>query len=243
MLAAHAAFEAGHEVQIYSKKEPSQIAGAQFLHRHIPELTDHSPDAQVVIAHTGTAEGYAQKVYGDPSVQTSFSKYSYGHYPAWSMEAAYEELWERYSGAILDMELDEETIDDIEYTEGGLCITSIPASNFCKNSDHFFMAADIWVRQARDDGKGWQPSIPHNTIIYNGDITIPWHRASNIFGSQGIEYKNEPEGKATRIYKPLQSNCDCRPDWLRVGRYGKWQRGVLVHHAYEEVQSALLSMQ
>jgi hypothetical protein len=242
LIAAHSAAEAGCVVFIYSKKEQSKIVGAQFLHRPIPGITNPSPDAQLVVVHSGTAEGYAKKVYDDEDMSTSFTKYPYGHYDAWDMDAAYAQLWDLYSDSIIDTELDEETIDDIE-EEGGLCITSIPAHVFCKNHDHFFMAVECWVRLARGDGKGWQPEIPENTIFYNGETDIPWYRASNVFGRESQEFKKAPDNPAQKIYKPTVTNCDCRPDWVRVGRFGKWKRGVLVNHAYGEVKDALLQVQ
>ena len=39
------------------------------------------------------------------------------------------------------------------------------------------------------------------------------------------------EGVAA-VRKPLTTDCNCHPDWLHVGRYGRWTKGVLSHDAY-----------
>jgi hypothetical protein len=37
----------------------------------------------------------------------------------------------------------------------------------------------------------------------------------------------------------LSNECDCHPEIIRMGRYGEWTKGVLVHHVFERVESLM----
>jgi hypothetical protein len=113
------------------------------------------------------------------------------------------------------------------------------------NGDHWFMSVEMWIRNSFAPGV----MLPANTIMYNGWVSMPWHRASSLFGHESMEYGQGRVPKDMDIesgfvhgLKPVGHNCACHPNWLKVGRFGKWKRGVLVHHAYEEVESALQSL-
>lgn len=77
-----------------------------------------------------------------------------------------------------------------------------------------------------------------------------WYRFSQINRYQAWEYSRKPdwgewldhyEGNPRRLsegIKPISTNCDCFLEWgmfIRIGRFGRWQKGVLTHHAYEDV--------
>jgi hypothetical protein len=236
LLAAHAINLLGKaDITIYSRKVKSPMAGAQFIHREIPGIK--VPGTSVRFVHTGTESGYAMKVYGNYRHECSWDHYPEGLVPCWPMRAIYEVLWERWEDRVVDAEVTSALLDDIEVGEADILISSIPAPVLCQDEAHEFLSAKVWIKQVERQVLG-------NVIVYNGDMDALWYRESQMFGMHSLEYSElvphefRPEG-CVKISKPQSTNCTCRPEWKRVGRYGKWQRGVLVHESYEEVSSAV----
>lgn len=241
LLAAHAASLQGADVQIFSDKTPSIISGAQYLHEHIPGLTG-KPDGHILFTKIGSPEGYARKVYGRSDVDTSWEKFGNAvSKPAWSMQKAYDLLWLMYDRAIRHFHIhDAWDLMELEQIEADLFITSLPQSHLCSNNEHIFESVATNIVTVALPGI----SIPPNTVIYNGHDQMPWSRASNLFGHTSMEFPTRPTNPEADNWlltgiKPTMHNCDCNPQWKRVGRFGQWKRGVLVHHAFKEVTSAL----
>jgi hypothetical protein len=114
---------------------------------------------------------------------------------------------------------------------------------------HYFLGVEILAGE-------FSVGLPDNTVICNGEIFPSWYRASNVFGHQYAEWSTEtksPSGNVMRrppiplrsVVKPLETNCDCwiqypeekEDGWtkfVRLGRYGKWHKKELTHHAFEE---------
>jgi hypothetical protein len=242
LLAAHAASLQGADVEIYSVKQPSIISGAQYFHREIPGLTG-APDGFVTYMKTGTRDGYAKKVYGYESHPVSWDLWEDASVPAWSMHRIYMALWDMYYDGIIDYEIKSATdIYMLERLGADVYISSIPAPKFCEGNHHF-IHVPMWIT----DGIEKDIQVPDNTIIYNGHPGVPWYRASNLFGHESMEFPIKPFRKpgdgAIRGMKPTAHNCDCHPNWMRVGRFGQWKRGVLVHNAFEEVTHAMQQVQ
>jgi hypothetical protein len=239
LLAAHAASLNMADVQIFSIPQKSVISGAQYLHRSIPGLTE-SADGWITYMKTGSRDGYARKVYGVSSIPVSWDLWGQAESkPAWSMQKAYDVLWEMYKGSIVEFDVRLFDVVVLESLKADLYISSLPAPLLC-HGGHFFESVDMHIRE----GFSGAVTVPENTIIYNGHLHHPWHRASNLFGFKSMEYATRPpddngDSRLISGVKPTAHNCDCRPDWLRVGRFGQWKRGVLVHHAFEEVELAL----
>ena len=228
LLAAHACAMRDMDVTIYSKRVPSFITGAMFVHEPIPPFHDvNYPDAQIIFAKEGTERGYAMKVYGNPNEPTSWKNYDEGAIPGWSMLGLYEQLWDELQKKIVNCDLSKpHLLMRIGQQPFDVMISTIPAPILCQNpAEHTFRLRSIWIKS----GEG----IPPNSIIYNGDPAIPWHRASNLFGDTTFEYA-QPTAGAKQVKKPLSTNCDCRSEWQRAGRYGQWKRGVLAHSAFFE---------
>lgn len=244
LLAAHAASMEGADVQIFSHKTPSYISGAQYLHERIPGLT-MGIDGHILFTKTGSASGYAKKVYGSSSMDTSWDRFDIGvSRPAWSMQKAYKRLWAMYKDAISDYHVS--TPGEALALEGigaDLFITSLPQAVMCSNPEHIFESVPMHIVPDGDPAIAW---VPENTVIYNGHPGIAWSRASNLFGHVSIEFPRTPPFHVDNLlhgFKPTMHNCDCNPHWLRVGRFGQWKRGVLVHHAFKEVTDAMHQMQ
>lgn len=233
LLAAHAVAQAGHEVRIYSRAKPSPIGGAQFLHRAIPELTSLRPDGTARFLHRGTPTGYARKVYGNPAAPTSWGRYE-GEVDIWNMREAYRRLWEMYHKRITDVHLTTSEICHMS-DRSPLVISTLPRKWLCwQPTRHTFEEQEVWI---------WyeEHAERRNYIMYNGQENVSWYRSSNLFGWQSIEWAQEPpkwsigREKAKRVVKPLRTDCNCSSEIVKVGRYGMWQKEILIHDAYEMV--------
>ena len=241
LLAAQGAAEAGAAVTIYSKKAKSPIFGAQFIHEQIPRMNVKPSD--VHIFKRGSAEGYAKKVYGDPEHETSFDSYDHGQIlPAWPMIGVYNKLWSIWRNSIVEQEIDMLAMNAIEAMDYDMLISSIPVPAICMKGGHTFETNTVYISKGQCESN-------RNSVIYNGEAKTAWFRTSFLFGETGVEFSSHiattargkavPQGRK-EIKKPQSTTCDCRDQCRRVGRYGKWQRGVLAHSAYFEVRDALL---
>ena len=84
----------------------------------------------------------------------------------------------------------------------------------------------------------------------NGTRDVGWYRKATVFGHTTVEWpirRKPPVKGVVTVRKPLSTNCDCwlndRIPVLRVGRYGKWQKGYLTHHVVADVEKALGTLQ
>jgi hypothetical protein len=238
LLAAQGAGDAGAKVTIVSRKQKSNIFGAQYLHVPYPGLEVKHEGVHII--KRGDAEGYGRKVYNDPNRQTSWYNFEDGEMiPAWPMREIYDQLWDRWEDRIVDQELTPQRLDWLEMGGSDLLVSTIPAPALCSVDYHNFDSSSVLVSSSRCQ-------VNRNSIIYNGISKTPWYRASFLFGVMSTEYGSfrtqwtkSPPGDAVEIKKPQWTDCDCREQWKRVGRYGRWQRGVLAHTAYEEVYHVL----
>lgn len=230
LLAAHAFASEGWNVKILSKKQPSRIGGAQYLHRFIPGLTNEEPDGEVTYLKVGTRDGYAEKVYGSAGANVSWDLYDDGQYDIWSLRRLYDHLWTQFEPFIEHAALDPDVVRLV--SEEGLVVSSIPAKALCTGS-HTFKYQPVWIIQQQRGIGG----IPENLIVYNGLPETQHYRYSRIFGVEGWEFSNPSASeydKAVNVKKPISTDCNCQPSIIRVGRYGKWEKSQLTHHAYEE---------
>jgi hypothetical protein len=226
----------GHDPFVYSIKQKSPIPGAVYLHEPVVGMTPEEPDGAVTFMREGERDVYAQKVYGRADAPVSWDTFPTGEYAAWSMHDLYDRLWNEYSGIIVDQKLDDDLLVGMEESYP-LVISSVPARVLCNNSYHFFNGTQVWITD-----EAWR-DCPDNTIVYNGEPGIPWYRTSRIFGYGATEFpavigQAGPAG-AFRGTKPTETNCDCHPNIQRVGRFGQWKKGVLVHHAYRQAMEVI----
>ena len=234
LLAAHAAKLSGAEVFVYSKKIKSRIHGAQYIHREIEGLSPKF--ALIEYIKFGTKEGYARKVYGEPDYPCSWDKFAEGKHQAWSMMDVYDFLWDKWENKIHDAEIGPTAADEIASLDFELLISTIPRPALCKDiRNHHFEAKPIWVQSDVA-----MPIPKDNVIIYNGDPKNTWYRYSNLFGHSFMEFAHGKDGG--NGFKPVGHTCDCNPEWLKMGRFGRWERGILAHHSYEETIRAVLGL-
>jgi hypothetical protein len=247
LLAAHAASLREHEVDVLSKKKKSEISGAQYLHAPIPGIHElEFAPARMRYVLQGTVEGYATKVYGKElagKFATSPESLTREH-DAWNLAETYDLLWQWYSDLVFETDLTRIVLGDLMDTGVyDLVLSTVPANVLCQRG-HFFTGITIMAGE-------FSVGLPDNHVICNGEVFPSWYRASNVFGHQWAEWSEEsrtPSGNVMRrppiplrsIIKPLETNCDCwitgdeRTRMVRLGRYGKWHKKELTHHAFEE---------
>jgi hypothetical protein len=236
----------GGSLDIFSNNGKSSLYGAQYLHQPIPSYTNERwPEAKRVINYVtkGEVEDYRLKVYGpmwDGTV--SPEDLDETHY-AWDIRQTYDALWDDFKDHVTDIHMDPAgmrlLIDGrTKYGKYDLIINTIPRPLLCAEG-HQFQGVNIWAAgEAPDLGIDLDRfHCPEFTVICNGEETPAWYRVSNIFGHKTVEWPQDkrPPFNAAYVTKPLKTNCLCWPEVLHVGRYGKWWKGILTHHAYQEV--------
>jgi len=235
-------------ISIISQKRPSPIYGAQYLHEPIPGI---SLATYVMVDYElrGTADQYREKVYGRSwDGQVSPEEYIEPH-PAWDLRAAYRRLWSSWEHHIQDCEISANDIPSIK-GQFDLVVSTIPANVLCDcliydippGSSHSFFDRIVW---AAGDAPALGIKIPYAapdyTVICNGLNEPSWYRISNVFGHITVEWPGEMKQKppvhtCSLVRKPVATNCDCWLDgkFIRVGRYGAWDKKQLVHDAYNK---------
>lgn len=239
LLAAHAVALEGCEPVILSIKEKSHIGGAQYLHEHIPGVTSLKPDGAVNFVKEGTREGYAFKIYGDPEAPCSWDQWEEGERPMWSMHDMYERLWAEYSGLVRDADIRSHNAQFFA-NPYDLTISTIPAQCLCYNPHHQFNSANVWL------GHTAARHCPDDTIIYNGEESVAWYRTSRLFGYEASESMkpipwHDPTARTKRGFKPLSNTCNCHSEVHRVGRFGQWRKGILVHDSFKQTRELVVA--
>jgi hypothetical protein len=236
LVATHAAVLAGSEVAILSKARKSVLHGAQYLHEPIPEITEEAPRL-VHYRLQGTIDEYRQKVYGE-QWHGKVSPDEYGteqDHNAWDLRGTYDELWDMYGSGVQDVELRPDLVAGL-VSKVDLVISTIPAPLLCAVPDqHAFQAQQVWAA-GQQVGSDFPFHCHKDTIICNGEESPSWYRMARVFDHTTVEWPFRPSySAAVPVNKPLAHTCTCLPQVLRVGRYGAWQKGLLVHDAFEAV--------
>lgn len=250
LLAAHAVAMHGIQPDILSVKRKSRTGGAMYLHQPIPEVSPEQPEGYVRYRMMGDAATYARKVYGSEEAESiaSFNKFRDGsELPAWNLITAYDRLWEAWEPYVIDLKLSAAILDQL-MPEYRLILSTVPADRLCYNPGlHEFPKQSIW---AAPESIG---NVPEGEIVYNGTEEGSWYRQSHLWEDRMTEWgagvAKPPLEGVISVSKPVSTNCDCwtdRSSFVRLGRYGKWDKNVLTHHAFadamgfmEEVFNAL----
>jgi hypothetical protein len=246
LMAAAGATSAGADVKVVSRKRKSHMFGAQYLHAPIPGYTDHHPIHVRYTLH-GTIEGYRDKVYGRDWRGTVSPEELEANHHAWDIRSVYDRLWDAYEPYIEDVN-DIRPIhvaDMLARPDIDLVISSVPRSIIC-HEGHTFSGQKIWAAGDAPERDIRIPySCPHATVICNGIDEVSWYRLSNIFGHKTVEWSQEsvrsmpPINTAAEVIKPTHHNCTCFRDIVHVGRYGRWEKGVLSDSAFREARRAV----
>lgn len=244
-MAAHAAALNDHDVVIISKKRKSELFGCQYLHQPIPGVTTSGP-VNVSYRLTGSEQGYREKVYGVGSRVVVSPEDLIGDHEAWDLRQTYDTLWDTYSQYVIDADVQDAigTESPISrYYEGAdVVYSTVPAITLCRNTNHSFGAMPVWAI-----GDAPHQRVPFqcddNVVNCNGEEAPAWYRMARVFGHTTVEWpdstRKPPVEGVVQFLKPTKTDCDCEPRIHRLGRYGKWEKGVLTHHAFNEAMSEL----
>lgn len=240
LVAAHAAAMLENDVLILSKARKSRMAGAQYLHEPIPG-TPWTESFRVEYTMIGSAEAYRRKVYGDAWDGTVSPEDMTAMHDAWDIRTTYDWLWDTYGEYVQDWHASPAALSAaIEMFVPDLVVSSVPAPLLCSEG-HSFGSTKIWATDT-----ALSQDKTDNRVICNGERNPSWYRSSRIQGWEGTEWpgriQKPPVVPMWEVTKPTRTNCDCFPAVLRVGRYGKWTKGVLSHEAWREVARACLDL-
>lgn len=246
LLAAHAAQQHGHDIKIITpQREKSVISGAQYLHSAIPGITTEHPDGHLTYTHVGDRGSYAEKIYGHHDAPCSWETYpDRVPVPAWSLRDAYGALWRCYRHAMHVGSVDPYTLFDVA-SQHDLVFSTAPRKLIQGGvASH----ESVWIKEHPSNFR-W---LDDNTVHYNGNSAVMFYRASNIFGHTSMEwpdrtFKNTMAtstqmGDIRLIHKPLSFKPQGArpPDNVHfMGRYGQWQKGVLVDHVFAQANKIL----
>lgn len=247
LFAAQAITECGGEVVIFSKKQKSQIWGAQYLTGAIPGLTQLAPETRVHSIRLGTKERYSQRVYGTPATPSSWGEAKDWYEPAWNLQGAYDKAWEKFEPLIVEQSLD---ATDVEAMTAyfPLVISTVPRWAICRG-EHTFTSISILIHK---EGHLYEDQDDEDQVVYNGTDENGWYRTSHIFGRSSIEtlamdrslyFFHESRNNCEPGYKIEGCDCDCHPNLVCTGRLGTWQRGVLTYDAYKDAVAAYQEFQ
>lgn len=220
-------------VVIYSRKIKSPLHGCQYLHRPIPGVTQEGGH-EVSYMLRGNSDDYRTKVYGQGFMGSVSPEDLAGDHMAWDLRQTYDTLWDRWKSNVVPMDLYAGAIQELSWAD--LIISSVPRPILCKGG-HFFNSTDIIAAgDAPELGITIPFKCPEDTVVCNAEEAPSWYRMSRVFGHTTVEWPGRvervPVATASSVQKPTNTNCDCWPNVFFVGRYGKWEKGVLSSDAY-----------
>jgi hypothetical protein len=253
MVAGWAALRAGHRVTYFSNtSQKSTLYGCQYLHAPIPLKGYKIRHAWVEYRLQGTAEGYRHKVYGDTWEGAVSPEDLCGEHEAWDIRQTYDALWDVITQhprvKIVSAEIDHNWLRMHTRTMSAFAhvISTIPATALCENptllrsqSGHFFASHAVKAIGSVAE----EPEVCENEVVCDGTPEALWYRSATVFGYSTVEWPRTarlPEVvRAAQIRKPLYTECYCHPEIVRLGRYGAWRKGVLVHHVFEDAEKVM----
>jgi hypothetical protein len=242
LAAAAAVVSSGNRATVMSSSaRPSTLYGCQYLHAPIPGY-ERAAHTRVSYSLIGTAGEYRQKVYGSNWTGKVSPEDFIGEHDAWDIRETYLRMWDRL---ITDevvhfyrIPLIENGIvpDEVFGSRPDMIISTIPAPALCYKPEHRFKFHDIYANGTTD-----AVPYPEDSIICDGTGEHDWYRISRVFGYQTTEWPKPPATSASyaRVVKPLETDCDCYPEYKRIGRYGAWRKSYLVHQAFPEVMEMI----
>lgn len=225
-IAAWATMQAGHSPRIFDRMRYAK-APRGFVYEHQPLFLPLRRQ-RIHVLEQGTAEGYAQKVYGDPKAPVSFGQYA-------GIQQGYDpqELLNCLNGlqdGMVNSEANFADFDEIRllFTDYERVIFTLPLNKFFKGTYKSTKGSvGAWKLDPGEDLE--------NFCVYNGSPDVPWHRSGSMFGFAFREYATmQPD------HFPIVKVVSGTPppelvNVLFTGRYGRWDKEWLSHHTYFQV--------
>lgn len=250
LMAAHAAKVNGAQVDIYSRKRKSELYGCQYLHAPIPGMTDVAP-VDVSYSLHGDVESYRQKVYGADWQGEVSPEDLVGAHTAWDIRRTYDNLWREYGPYVFGTDISHGWLANflaVDAARYDCIISSVPRNILCRGGRHVFRSQRVWAIGDAPERGVFAPSYANrNAVICNSLPSPAWYRAANVFGYSTVEWADRSMltaglgDVASPVDKPLAHNCDCWPELIHVGRYGRWEKGVLSHTAFQSTIDLLVT--
>jgi hypothetical protein len=245
LFAAHAVSQFTEDYSIFAPYKKSVLQGAQYLHRHIPGLTNQVADRQVTYRMDGNGEDYSINVYGTVREDVSWNNYASGKHSAWDLRRAYDRAWDTHRHKIIPKEVSRDDIVALTNSYD-LVINTVPLTVFA-TSGVGYQWQDVWIETLEDQRGDMAPIDGGDRIHYNGMVDrYEWYRYSYLFGWASWEYAKPPTRSmvpAVHVRKPLRYVGNPVPDtWLLVGRYGAWRKAALTHDAYYETVERMMDL-
>lgn len=238
LMAAHAFAINFHDVLIYSKRRKSEMFGAQYLHAPIPGMTEGA-GRSITYRLDGSVDGYRRKVYGPESRVQVSPEDLIGKHTGYDIRRTYDNLWDTYGDYVQGIEFTPDVVGSlVRQLNPDLTISTIPAPLLCSQEEHSFMNEKVWaIGDAPERGVFSPVKVPKDTVVCNGEPSPAWYRAANVFSRTTVEWPHNtkpPIEGVAEVVKPVKTTCTCLPYVHRVGRYGRWTKGVLSHHAFQD---------
>jgi len=233
MMIGHAAEQLGVPFRFIAPKQRSFISGAQYLHRDVGDRVDGISPSTVRYVRRGSSDVYQHKIYGrrlPPDLETSWAKFP-DEVSAWPLVDIYEHLWNKYQDLIDDRSLTFDEAAQLGTQE--LTFNTAPLNVLTAGRGFVFHTEQVVIVHSI-------AYVPFgNCIVYNGLPTHAWYRSSDLWGHMSVEFPGSvrlPDTLRHRfscrtIQKPLRSNAVV-PNVIPSGRYGRWEKGVLVDESY-----------
>jgi hypothetical protein len=186
-------------------------------------------------------------VYGaDWDGTVSPEDYDHDHY-AWDIRATYDKLWQAYEHEISPCEFISGHLGNysfqMEGSEPDLVISTVPRKIWAQPGD-VFTSQKVWaIGDAPELGQE-VPFAPTQdfTVICDGTPDVGWYRLSKVFGYTTIEWPHDrkpPLPGISEVEKPLGHNSTAASDFIHLGRYGAWEKGVLTTDVFRQALKIL----
>lgn len=246
LMVAHAAALSKWNFRIYSRKQKSTLYGAQYLHQAIPNLETSGPRL-VLYKLDGTPAMYRHKVYGNNWDGSVSPEDLMEEHMAWDLRTAYDQLWMMYGDGIVDFEVIQDhsaitsTVLKIAYGHD-LIISTVPRKIWAEEGD-IFESTKIWALGDTEHERVHIHRAAPFTVECSGMPRVAWYRVSNIFGRCTMEWPYywdyslatdgvPPARGASLVEKPLRHNSKSASDFIHLGRYGAWEKGILTSDVF-----------
>lgn len=256
LLAAHACATEGIEFAVFSKKRKSHLFGSQYLHEPIPGITpewDKGTPVKYIVK--GSPEEYRRKTHGKWWDGVAAPEEFESDHTAWDIRRAYDTLWQRYGRDVNDY-----SIPDSKYAASlvstdlsldvlyDLVISTVPRTIWKIPGEEFIFSEGWALGDAPEEGRFCPFTTENdNEIVCNGTSEVSYTRLSRVFGYTTIEWPHHaakpPVTGVSKVVKPLQyrpsGQRNPTSEWLHVGRYGAWGKGIVVTDAWHSVLAKL----
>lgn len=257
LIAAHACALRDVGYTIFSKRRKSFLFGSQYLHEPIPGIVEEPEGVWVKYINVGSPEEYRRKTHGKFWDGIAAPEDFETEHRAWNIREAYDRLWQKYGRYVENYEFKSahETECELELRNYDLVISTVPRTIWKIPGEEYVYSTGWAIGDAPEHGLFVPYDVEDNRIICDGSDLALYNRLSKVFGYTTVEWPAmaseedinaslPPELEVSKLLKPLRYQPNPHTpnptdDWLHVGRYGAWQKGVVVTDAWHSVMSKI----